>query len=312
MIVQACIFLFSCLLLAVGSDRLVATGLFLSRYYRWDPRVVAILLMGFATSFPELIVSSTAALQGSVDIAVGNAVGSNIVNIGLVLALFMLCRPIVFTAKAVVYELCLLSVLSAVLLFICYQGQLTPGVAVGLVAFFVLYVGVLCYSQAGAVESDSIPPLSGSRGTAMVWGVFGLVAIFLASHYLIQSATMLSIAWGVDQRLMGVVWVALGTSLPELSVTLASLLRGASGFAIGNVVGSNLFNSLVVFSAPAVLTGRGVAVGHFVRDGWVMFGMTAFLLCVLLCQFRAPAYRMGRLTGLLLLLAWCGYQYSLL
>lgn len=309
--VQGGIFLFSCLLLALGADRLVTTGLFFSRYYRWDPRVVAVLLMGFATSFPELVVSGTATLQGAFDIAVGNAIGSNIINIGLVLALFVLCRPLVFTARVVLIEVGLLLGISVLWLCAFYQGQLTPLFSVISVAFFVIYVGLLCYQQSTEAGSMTVSALKGSPGWAAGWGVVSLAAVLVSSHYLIESATALSVAWGVDQRIMGVVCVALGTSLPELSVTLASLVRGEPAFALGNVVGSNVFNSLVVLAAPALLAGRAVPAIHFILDGWVMLAFTGFLLVVLCAQYKKTAYRIGRMHGVILLISLLIYLYFL-
>lgn len=278
--------------------------------------LIGVLVVGFGTSAPEMVVSAMAALEGNPALALGNAIGSNIVNIALILGLTAVIAPIVVHSGIVKKELPLLlgiSLLSGVLLL---DGRLGMGEGLVLLAGFFGLIGWSVMAAlrgkkdtlATGVEAE-IPAMA--LGTSVVWLVLGLGLLVISSRLLVWSAVGIAEAFGVSDLIIGLTIVAFGTSLPELAASLVAVQKKEHDLAIGNVVGSNMFNILAVIGIAAVLQPmEGIASEVLSRDWMVMMGLTLALF--VFCYGRKGRQgRISRLEGAALLGVYVGYTLLL-
>lgn len=248
------------LLLIWGADRLVYGAAAAARNLGVAPLLIGLTVVAFATSAPEVLVSIVAAFRGETDLAVGNAIGSNIANIGLVLGSVALLRPIEMTSATLRREMpALLAVtLLTVSLFLdTYLSRVD-----GLVLLTGLIIVMIWLTRLGfrSSASDSITaeyeaeiPLHVNMRMAIFWLVIGLAALLVGAELLVDAAINFAHALGVTELVIGIVLVALATSLPELAVSMVSALKGEYGLALGTIVGSNIFNLLAVIGIAAVI-----------------------------------------------------------
>ena len=248
------------LLLIWGADRLVYGAAAAARNLGVAPLLIGLTIVAFATSAPEVLVSIVAAFRGETDLAVGNAIGSNIANIGLVLGSVALLRPIEMTSATLRREMpALLAVtLLTVSLFLdTYLSRVD-----GLVLLTGLIIVMIWLTRLGfrSSASDSIKaeyeaeiPLHVNMRMAIFWLVIGLAALLVGAELLVDAAINFAHALGVTELVIGIVLVALATSLPELAVSMVSALKGEYGLALGTIVGSNIFNLLAVIGVAAVI-----------------------------------------------------------
>jgi cation:H+ antiporter len=248
------------LLLIWGADRFVHGAAATARNLGVAPLMIGLTIVSFATSAPEILVSIVAAGRGDPDLAIGNAIGSNIANIGLVLGTVALFRPIELKSATLRREMpALLAVtLLTISLFLdSYVGRVD-----GVVLLIGLVIVVIWLVRLG-IRSSATDPLQTDfeaeipRGTstrwALVWLVVGIVTLLFGAQLLVSGATSIAVRLGVSDIVIGITLVALATSLPELAVSLVSVFKGEYGIAIGNIVGSNIFNLLAVVGMAAVI-----------------------------------------------------------
>jgi len=284
--------------LAWGGERFVDGASALSLNLGVEPLMIGVLVMGFGTSLPEFVVSVFASAVGNPGLALGNAYGSNIINIGIVLALAAILSPVTVRNNVVKRELPLLLAATALTAFFVLDGQLLRGEATIFVVLFLVLLFYLSWDsmrqKPAANVPDSLaalqqPPLS--LGRSITYLVLGLLVIALSGAALVWGARGIIADLGVSEAVVAVVILAFGTSLPELVVIVVAARRGSHALAFGNVIGSNLFNTLAVvgtagFIAPATLSSELLS-----RDLPVMFAFTAVLLVM--------AYGWGRRTGVI-------------
>jgi cation:H+ antiporter len=252
------------------------------------PLMIGLTIVSFATSAPEILVSIVAALRGEPDLAIGNAIGSNIANIGLVLGTVALVRPIELKSATLRREMPALLAVSLLTVALFLDSELNR------VDGFVLLTGlviVIIWLVRLGLRSSSTDPLQAdfeaeipkdmSMRTAIIWLVVGLTALLFGAELLVDGAIEIARFIGVSEVVIGVTLVALATSLPELAVSLVSAIRGEYGLAIGNIVGSNIFNLLAVIGVaaviqPAVLPPTVLSLHIFVMVAFtlVLFAMT--------------------------------------
>ncbi|WP_461538070.1 calcium/sodium antiporter [Spongorhabdus nitratireducens] len=271
-----------------------------ARNFGMSPMLVGLTIVSIGTSAPEILVSSMAALDGHSALAVGNALGSNIANIGLVLGITALVAPLPVQSSLIKKELpllCAVTVISGVCLL---DGRLDRIDGVILLALLALVLYLMFRWQktpeaAGEahyqdeVEQD-YPELSQSK--AFLQLAAGLVLLMASSKLLVWGATTIATQLGVSDLVIGLTIVAIGTSLPELAASVASALKGHHDIALGNVVGSNLFNLLAVMSAPALIAPEALDTAVLWRDFPAMLALTALLFIM------ARKQRIGRIGGL--------------
>ena len=275
-------------LLIWGADRFVHGAAAIARNLGVAPLMIGLTIVAFATSAPEILVSIVAALRDEPDLAVGNALGSNIANIGLVLGTTALIRPIELKSATLRREMPALLAVSLLTVALFLDSVLTR--VDGFVLLIALIIVIIWLVRLGLRSSASDPmqadfeaeiPKDTKSGIAGVWLVVGLGSLLWGADLLVDGAIDIARAAGVSEVVIGVTLVALATSLPELAVSAVSALRGEYGLAIGNIVGSNIFNLLAVIGVaaaiqPATMPPSVLSLHIFVMVAFtlVLFAMT--------------------------------------
>jgi len=304
-------------LLAFGADRFVDGALSLSVRFGISPMIVGVVVVGFATSAPELLVSTIAALESHPTLSIGNAIGSNIANIGLVLGVTALVFPLQIKSSLLKIEFPIM--LAGLLLSTLLMLDLSIGLADGLVFLcglvFLLSLMVFFNGNAEDESFDDNEPLTSDPGKEVrIWRasflfLVGLVLLLIGSELLVKGAVSLARYFGATDVFIGLTIVAVGTSLPELAASLASALKKATDLAIGNIIGSNLFNALGVVAMPALLHPFSVDIIILQRDVGVMWFLTLLLLLAIIISRKKG--KLDRLQGLMFLLSFIFYQIFL-
>lgn len=292
-------------ILVWSADRFVGGAAGLALRLGMTPMTIGLTLVAFGTSAPEILVSATAALTGSSDLAIGNALGSNIANMGMVLAITLLVRPILITPGTRQRDLPVYLLVAALTGLVLLDGTLARGE--GLVL-----LGVMClmgwlmwqFRQRDALEEPELP----AHGSSALkdWGLFitGLVMLLVSARMLVWGAVELALSLGVSETIIGLTLVAAGTSLPELAASVAAALRGHADLAIGNIIGSNIMNLVAVLPVPALLAPGVMDPALVTRDFPAMLVLSAALLILVLIAGRR---QLGRAAGLVLLAGYAGY-----
>ncbi len=278
--------------------------------------VVGILVVGIGTSAPEMLVSAMAAADGQAGLSVGNALGSNITNIALILGLTALLIPLRVQSKLITREIPLLLLVMIGGYFLLRDGVLDFNDGALLLAGFVAVVlrqlWEAKHSSGDAIEAEyeAEIPRDMSLPVALGWLLLGLVLLMVSARMLVWSAVELALAFGVSDLVIGLTVVAIGTSLPELAASLAAARKGEHDIAIGNVVGSNLFNLLGVMALPGVIAPGAIDAGVVSRDYPLMLMLTVAFYLLAFGPRKAPAIR--RHEGALLLVVYFAYLGYLL
>ena len=300
-------------LLIWGADRFVHGAAATARNLGVAPLMIGLTVVAFATSAPEILVSVVAALQGEPGLAFGNAIGSNIVNIGLVLGMTAMIRPIRLESATLRREMpALLAVsLLTVSLFLDTFLSRIDGIVMltGLVIVMVWLARLGMRSAANdpiAMDYDAEIPTDVSMPMAIVWLVVGLITLLIGAELLVDGAIGIAKMLGVSEVVIGITIVAFGTSLPELAVSLASALKGEYGLAIGNIVGSNIFNLLAVIGIAATIEPAALAPSVLSLHIFVMVAFT-LVLFAMTYDYDGKA-QLSRLEGFALLVAFIAYD----
>ncbi len=291
------------IILVWSADKFVIGAAATARHLGMSPLLVGLTIVAMGTSAPEIFVSIMAALDGAGNLAVGNALGSNITNIGLVLGITALISPIPLQKKLLKKELPLLVLVSIIggLVLMDLQLNLTDALILFAAMGFALYLMFLDSSESGEpiVDEDEAAAIEGTpMRKALLLMVLGLAALLVSSRMLVDGAVSVATFYGVSELVIGLTIVAIGTSLPELAASVASALKGHHDIAIGNVIGSNIFNMLTVMPVPGLLAVTQVESMALYRDYAVMMVMTLMLLALFVVNYRKGT--MGRFSGLLL------------
>ncbi len=275
------------ILLIWGADRFVHGASATARNLGVAPLLIGLTIVAFATSAPEILVSAVAALRGEPGLAFGNAIGSNIVNIGLVLGCVAAIRPIKLESATLRREMpALLAVsLLTVSLFLDQFLSRVDGLVMltGLV-IVMIWLARLGYRSAAtdpmSVDYDAEIPSDVTMPNAIFWIVFGLITLLIGAELLVDGSIEIARALGVSEVVIGVTLVAFGTSLPELAVSLVSAMKDEFGLAIGNIVGSNIFNLLAVIGVAATISPSGLEPSVLSLHIFVMVAFTLALFAM--------------------------------
>ena len=301
-------------LLVWSADRFIDGSASVARHFGMSPLLIGMVIVGFGTSAPEMFVSALSSFQGNPGIALGNAYGSNIANIGLILGLTALISPIAVHSQVLRQELPILILVTGLAVFQLWDGVLSRTDA--LVLLMVL-AGLMVWSirQGMRQRADSLGvEVEGELvacgmplGRAIVWLVVGLLLLIVSSRLLVWGAVEIARQLGVGDLIIGLTVVAVGTSLPELASSIIAIRRKEHDIALGNVLGSNLFNTLAVVGIAGTIHPMAVPLEVLSRDMAVMTGLTLFLFLFLFGYgFRGPG-RINRFEGAALLTAYVGY-----
>lgn len=292
------LFIAGIVLLVSGAELLVRGSARLAAATGISPLVVGLTVVAFGTSSPELAVSVQASMAGEVDIAVGNVVGSNIFNVLLVLGLSAAIVPLVISSQLVRLEVPVMIAVSVVMLLMALDGMLSRTECAVLAAALVVYIVmqiVLSRRSAEPTNDDTI--VTGNAATNILLIVIGLGLLVLGSRWLVQAAVDIAQAFGVTQLVIGLTIVAAGTSMPELATSVIAGLRGQRDIAVGNIIGSNIFNILAVLGISGVLSSTGIPVSNAA----LTMDIPVMVAVAVLCLPVFSTYTITRWQGLLFL-----------
>ncbi|CAM3805347.1 calcium/sodium antiporter [Parendozoicomonas haliclonae] len=265
-----------------SANRLVEVASTLAFRLGMSVLTIGVTVVAFGTSAPELVVSSVAAFNGSGGIAIGNVVGSNIANIGLILSIGGLIAPLMINARVVYRELLILLVCTIAAAFMLADGTLTPIDGMIFTAAFLAYAVYLLKSSSGGSDEQDVPVLPISTARAAIEAVAMLLLLVLGSQLLVWGAKGVALAMGVNELIVGLTVVALGTSLPELAAVVISARKGLHDMTAATVIGSNIFNILAVLGLSGLLGGPiAVDSDSLHIDMLVMVGITVLLVAVI-------------------------------
>lgn len=307
------------LALILSAERFIFGAAAVARNFRVSPLLIGVIVVGFGTSAPELMVSSISASQGNPGLAIGNAIGSNITNIALILGVAALIRPVEVHSSVLKRELPIL--LAAVLAgwALLSNGHLARFEGVLLLAAFcvmIYWMVMIAVRQRGdgpdilETEFAIEMPKGVSNGVAVFWLLAGLVVLLISSRMLVWAAVELATHLGVSDLVIGLTIVAVGTSLPELAASVMAAIKREDDIAVGNIVGSNTFNTLAVLGLPGLIAPGPFPPEVLTRDVPIMVALTVALFAMAY-GFRGGPGRIARGRGALLLAAFLGYQWLL-
>lgn len=305
------------LLLIWSADRFICGAAATARNLNISPLVIGLTIVGFGTSAPEMLVATFASMDGSPSLAIGNALGSNITNIALVLGVAALITPLDVHSRILKKELPLLLGAMVIALILMIDGTLqrTDGIllfgSLILLMWWITRQALTARGRDDALQDEYREELPGDMPMtrAIFWLVLGLIMLMASSKLLVWGAVNIAMDLGISELVIGLTIIAIGTSLPELAASITGALKNEHDIAIGNVVGSNLFNTLGVLAIPGILAPSTLETGIMEREIPVIFLLTIALF-IMAYGFKGPG-RINRVEGGLLLLAFCGYQVLL-
>jgi cation:H+ antiporter len=295
-------------LLYFGAEGLVMGSASLARHWKLTPLAIGLTVVAFGTSMPELVVSVDAALAGTPAIAAGNVVGSNIANIALILGLSAILAPLAVSARLLRVDIPLMALVTAAVIVMLLDQALGRLEGTLLVAGLVLYTAASLRAARRQCEAFPIDPLPQRLTTrrSVLFVAAGLALLVAGARFLVGGAVSLAADLGISEAVIGLTIVAVGTSLPELATSLLAAFRREGDIAVGNIVGSNLFNILGILGTAALvrpLTGTAMTA--------VDLGVMAALALLLLPLARS-GWRLNRIEGGLLFACYAGYVIHLL
>lgn len=290
-------------LLTLGADYLVRGAISFANRLGMPPLLIGLTVVGFGTSMPELLVSMQAALDGAPAIAVGNVVGSNIANILLILGLAAAISPIPAMIPSLKRDMVMMLFAAVVMLGLGYLGLI--GFLTGLAMFALLaaYLAWVTYTdrrRMSAEEAELVVKLAGWKEALFIAG--GLAGLFIGANLLIDAATSIALQFGISEAVIGLTIVAVGTSLPELATSVVAAFRRQAEIALGNVVGSNIFNILGILGLTAMVVPVPVEPSMASFDIPFMLGVSLALVALILLTGR-----IGRPAGVAMLAIYTGY-----
>ncbi|MDO4264017.1 MAG: calcium/sodium antiporter [Deinococcus sp.] len=303
-------------LLYLGGERLVDNASALARSFGLSPYVVGLTVVAFGTSTPELAATLSSSLAGTADMALGNVVGSNIANIGLILGLTAVIYPLASRRSTVTRELPLMLAVS-LLLWPVVQGGISRAEGALLFGLLVAYVlwqlrqGRGPQEEAGATPSAALPEPANDapavpRGRALIGAALGVALLVAGAQALVTGATAIAQGFGISERVIGLTMLALGTSLPELASSLIAAARRETDMILGGIIGSNVFNILAILGLTALVRPLPVDVAAAQSDIAVMLIFSAALLALMWRHAR-----LGKLGGALLMAGYAAYIWTL-
>lgn len=315
--------LFNILILLAGlvtlvwsADKFVYGAAAFARNFGLPPMLIGLTIVAMGSSAPEMFVAATASLNGMTDMAIGNALGSNIANVTLILGITALLGAIAVQSQTLKREIPLMLGATAIAGYFLHDGHLNRIEGMMLIAVFFIIIGYLIWH---ALRNKSDDPLENQHNDeiptdvptpkAVLWLIVGLIFLPLSADWMVQGAVGIAKAYHLSDLVIGLTIIAVGTSLPELAASIASVLKKEVDLAIGNIVGSNLFNILAVLALPALIAPGAVDISAANRDYYMVLGTSSALAVLILLSGRARQLKPWH--GIVLLLTFILYQTAL-
>ena len=297
-----------------SADRFVYGAAALAKNMGIPTLIIGLTVVAMGSSAPEMMVSASAALAGKTDTAVGNAVGSNITNILLVLGVTALLRPLSVSSMTLKREMPLVLLISVAAWYVFSDNYFSFAEGIALMIAFAVFIGGLVIVSLRAKNQDDPfvseacedVPNNVSTKSAIFWLIIGMILLPVSSHFLVESAVDIAKYFGLSDLVIGLTIIAIGTSLPELAACIAGVLKNEDDLALGNIVGSNIFNLLAVLPLAGIINPSIIDPSAANRDALIMIAATVVLIAMSL-NFKG-ARRINRVEGGLLLVAFIAYQ----
>ncbi|HZG84299.1 calcium/sodium antiporter [Paenibacillus sp.] len=300
-------------LLILGANYFVEGSSKIAAYFRVPPILIGLTIVAFGTGSPEATVSIIAALNQNAGVSLGNVIGSNVFNTAFVVGVVAIIMAIQVKGETIKKEIPFTFLASFVLLVLISDYSLqqsainviTRGDGIILLLFFAIFMYYIFEAARNSREEGGTQAASvgnATLGKPIFFGAAGLAAIIYGGHLVVQHSTIIALRWGMTETLVGLTIVAVGTSLPELVTSVAAALKKQNEIAVGNVVGSNIFNILFVLGVSAVISPLGVE-RVMVTDVVILIVLTALLFVV-----SRTHYKVGRIEGMVLTLSYIGYM----
>jgi cation:H+ antiporter len=302
-------------LLVWSADRFVEGAASTAKHLGMPTLLIGILIVGFGTSAPEMVVSAIAAMEGNPALALGNALGSNIVNIALILGITAIVTPIAVHSKIVKKELPLLILIVLVTGYLLFDDALTLTEGIILLSAFFALIGWSIFAaikgRGDTLENEFESELqehSMSLKQGIIWLTIGIVLLIISSRILVWGAVGIAHEFGVSDLIIGLTIVALGTSLPELAASVVAAKKGEHDIAIGNVVGSNMFNLLAVIGIATVINPMNNIAPEVLQRDWIVMLALTITLLIMAYGFKGKDGKINRVEGAILLLCYVAYN----
>jgi cation:H+ antiporter len=254
------IFLVGLIVLSWSADRFVYGASALAKNIGISPMMIGLTIVAMGSSAPEIVVSAIASANGNMNTAVGNALGSNITNIALVLGITALVKPLLVSSTTLKRELPALLIISLIAIGFMFDGELKSYEGIILLGLFIFVLAMMAWLSLQVDKEDPLVaetadeiPKGVSNTSALIWIGVGLVILPLSAHFLVNSAVEIARYMGISDLVIGLTIIAFGTSLPELAASVAGVLKGEDDLALGNIIGSNIFNLLAVLGMPGLI-----------------------------------------------------------
>lgn len=298
--------------LVLSADRFVAGAAALANNFGVPHIIIGVTIVSLGTSAPEIIAAIIAAIDGRIELAMGNALGSNIANIGLVLGITALVAPIPISKRLITNENLIMLVVTMAAGLVLYNLYIGFWESALMLAGLVTFLGWIYWQHTRSSEAEEdfeedIPD-GLSNLAAVAWFAIGLLVLIGSARLLVWGAVGIADLYQISEAIIGATIVAIGTSLPELAASVASALKKHHDIAIGNVLGSNIFNLLAVLPVPGLIAAGGFDSGVFYRDYLSMLVISVLLVAMLIFLGRRGD-SLGRFFGLVLVLAYSTYGF---
>jgi cation:H+ antiporter len=312
--------LFNIFLLVAGlsalvwsADKFVYGAAAFARNLGLPPMLIGLTIVAMGSSAPEMFVAATASMEGMTDTAIGNVLGSNIANITLILGITALLGAISVSSQTLKREIPLMLAATAIVGYFLHDGFLTRIEGVSLLVLFFALMGYLIWHgltnnnrDALAIDADNEVPSNVPTKKAIFWLVIGMVLLPLSADWMVQGAVGIAKAYHLSDLVIGLTIIAVGTSLPELAACIAGVLKKEDDLAIGNIVGSNLFNILAVLAIPGIIAPGAVDAAASTRDFYMVLATSSALAILILLSGRARQLKPWH--GVVLLITFVAYQ----
>lgn len=302
-------------LLVWSADRFVEGAASTAKHLGMPTLLIGILIVGFGTSAPEMVVSAIAAMEDNPALALGNALGSNIVNIALILGITAIVTPIAVHSKIVKKELPLLILIVLATGYLLFDDALTLTEGIILLSAFFALIGWSIFAaikgRGDTLEDEfenELQEHSMSLKQGIIWLTIGIVLLIISSRILVWGAVGIAHEFGVSDLIIGLTIVALGTSLPELAASVVAAKKGEHDIAIGNVVGSNMFNLLAVIGIATVINPMNNIAPEVLQRDWIVMLALTITLLIMAYGFKGKDGKINRVEGTILLLCYIAYN----
>jgi len=302
------------ILLIWSADAFTDNGAKIANIFKISPLIIGILIFGFGTSAPEMLVSGLAAFEGHPELSVGNAFGSNILNIALVLGVTAMIMPIKIELKVIKKEwlyLMFTTLIAGLLVWDRHLGVMDGTILFGLLAVFLLYT--FNESKKDHHEFDNLSSKIDIDQKGRIWIILliSFIVLLVSAKLIVYGGTSLAVQFGVSDLIIGLTVVALGTSLPELAVSITSAIKKQHAMVVGNIIGSNLFNTVGVLAIPGLISPLYVPEKLITRDYPFMLVLTTLIFVFVASHKFSKEIAISRLEGALFILILFFYLYLL-